>query len=33
MKEVYVEGTTFPDSYHKALLASNTYGQISNCSD
>ena len=33
MKEVMVEGRTLPESYHKALQALNTYGQVSNCSD
>ena len=33
MKEVCVEGRTLPESYHKALQALNTCGQISNCSD
>ena len=33
MKEVFVEGRSLPESYHKALQALNTYGQISNCSD
>ena len=33
MKEILVEGTTLPESYHKALLALNTYGEISDCAD
>ena len=33
MKEIYVEGTSLPESYHKALQALNEYGEISDCSD
>ena len=33
MKELFIEGTTLPDAYHKALKALNDFGEIVDCPD